>query len=183
MPAPPIIVRDGVEADLTGCLALDADYETSHVWQMHVLPETEGRGVEFRTERLPRAMDVRYPASQTRLMLALERHWLMLVAAHSSQHHPVGYLTGQVDPEQQVLNVLDIVVERTQRRQGIGGRLFRTAARWARERQLAQLIARTQTRNYPAIQFLQAQGLRFCGFNDQAFLSGDIAVYFCGALR
>ncbi|MFW5749078.1 MAG: GNAT family N-acetyltransferase [Chloroflexota bacterium] len=178
-----LIIRDGLETDIESCLALDADYETTQVWQMTFQPETSGRGVVFRTERLPREMPVVYPLSEYRLRLALAHGLCFLVAETRDEPEMLGYLLMQADPIQRSAVIQDIVVSRPLRRHGIGTRLYNVARRWALERDLVQLMGVTQTKNYPAIAFFQKQGMGFCGYNDQYFRSGDIAVFFGQPLR
>ncbi|PJF22442.1 MAG: hypothetical protein CUN56_05955, partial [Phototrophicales bacterium] len=95
----------------------------------------------------------------------------------------IAYLTMRSDPIQQIGMIQDVVVARPLRRHKIGSRLLKVARRWATEHQLSVVMAETQTKNYPAIQFIQANGFVFCGFNDHYFRNGDIAVFFCASLR
>jgi GNAT superfamily N-acetyltransferase len=177
------LIRDGLKADIPACLALDADYDTERVWQMHVQPETNGLGVIFRPERLPRPMTVEYPSSEGRLRLALPDDQCFLVAARKDEPEVFGYVTMRADPVHEGAWVQDLVVHAPYRGQGIGTRLFRVATRWAREHGLTRIIVETQTKNYPAIQFCEAHDLVFCGFHDRYFLNGDIAVFFARSLR
>ena len=48
---------------------------------------------------------------------------------------------------------------------------------------LRRLIVETQTKNYPAIQFLLKRGLVFCGYNDLFYPNQDIAIFFGQNLR
>jgi hypothetical protein len=66
---------------------------------------------------------------------------------------------------------------------GIGTALLRAARDWALETKLRRLIVETQTKNYPAIRFLQKRGLVFCGYNDLFYPNQDIAVFFGQMLR
>jgi GNAT superfamily N-acetyltransferase len=75
------------------------------------------------------------------------------------------------------------VVQRRYRRTGVGSQLVSAALRWARERTLKQLIVEVQTKNHPAIEFLNKLGFSFCGFNDQHYLNRDIALFFSRAVR
>lgn len=178
-----VLIRDGLATDIPPCLELDADFETERVWQMHVQPETSGLGILFRPERLPREMIVPYEASQSRLKLALDRDHCFLVALEKNSDTLLGYLTLRADPVHKIGQIQDIVVTREFRRCGIGSRLLRAASAWASEKALSQITVETQTKNYPAIQFCEKHELRFCGFNDQYFRNGDIAVFFSRHLR
>ena len=65
------LIRDGVESDIPHCLKLDTSYETNYVWQMSIQNEGSLFRVTFRTERLPRTMEVIYPSDENRLKLSL----------------------------------------------------------------------------------------------------------------
>jgi len=179
----PILIRDALPDDIPTCLALDLSYETERVWQMTFQPETGNRGILFRTERLPRPMTVPYLADERRLRLCISKKHCFVVALTKSDNRLVGYLTMRAMPTHKIALIQDIAVGEIYRRQGVGLRLLNVARRWAMEHELIQLQVETQTKNYPAIQFLQKNGLNFCGFNDQYFLNGDIAVFFGQALK
>jgi ribosomal protein S18 acetylase RimI-like enzyme len=49
---------------------------------------------------------------------------------------------------------------------------------WARERNLSRLMLDLQTKNYPAISFVQKHGFQFCGYNERYYSNGDIALFF-----
>lgn len=179
----PIIIRDALPSDIPACLALELSYETERVWQMTFQPETGNRGILFRTERLPRPMTVPYPADERRLRLCLSKKHCFLVALTKADERLIGFLTMRAMPTHRIALIQDIAVTDVYRRQKVGLRLLNVARRWAIEHELTQLQVETQTKNYPAIQFLQNNGLSFCGFNDQYFLNGDIAVFFGQSLK
>lgn len=175
------VIRDGLAPDIAACLALDHTYETDYVWQVVLHQDSQQQTVAFKTERLPRAMQVTYPASEQRLRLALPAGNAFLVALEDDDI--VGYLTLRPDPIHAIALVQDIVVAPSYRRQNIGTRLLNVARKWAMEKRLKQLTIETQTKNYPAILFCQKAGLTFCGFNDHYFQNQDIAVFFSQSLR
>ncbi len=198
------LIRDGIESDIPLCLSLDSTYTTDYVWQMSLQPESQQQQITFKTERLPRPMDVAYPASEGRLHLSLPPEQCFLVAAARdfvedaaqiaaqqataqipAQDMPevLGYLTMRADAVHRIALVQDIVVARSLRGNRIGTRLLRVARKWAVEHHLTQLMVETQTKNYPAILFCQKSGLSFCGFNDQYFRNQDIAVFFSQTLH
>lgn len=179
----PILIRDALPEDIPACLGLDLSYETERVWQMTFQPETANRGILFRTERLPRPMPVTYPADERRMRLCLSKKHCFLIAQTKPDNRLVGYLTLRNMPTHRLGLIQDIAVGEPFRRQKVGLRLLNVARHWAMEHDLIQLQAETQTKNYPAIQFLQKNGLTFCGFNDQYFLNGDIAVFFGQMLK
>lgn len=177
------LIRDAVTADIEVCLALDHSYETDYVWQMSLSSETDNWQVFFRKERLPRSNKIVYPVDEARLSLALPSEMCFLVAVGKDEPTMLGYLTMSLQVMHKIALIQDIVVSRQFRRCGVAIRLLTVARRWAEEHGAQQLLVETQTKNYPAIEFLQSQGLSFCGFNDQYFRNHDIAVFFGQSLR
>ncbi|MGD2144129.1 MAG: GNAT family N-acetyltransferase, partial [Anaerolineae bacterium] len=94
-----------------------------------------------------------------------------------------GYVTLMAQPEHGLAWVGDLVVDRFQRRHGVGTALLKAAARWGCKHNLVRLTLEVQTKNYPAIQFCHACGLTFSGYNDHYWPSEDIALFFTGRLR
>jgi GNAT superfamily N-acetyltransferase len=177
------VIRDALAADVEACLALDHRYESEHVWRMTISPDGEGRQINFRRERLPRPVEILYPIEEMRLLLALPRENCYLIAVGKNEPIVLGYLTMRPEPVHQIALIQDIVVAKQFRRRGVGSRLLNVARSWAQEHDAKELMVETQTINYPAIEFLQTQGLQFCGFNDQYFRNHDIAVFFGQQLR
>jgi ribosomal protein S18 acetylase RimI-like enzyme len=177
------VIRDAIEADIEACLILDHSYETDYVWQMTISPQAESWQIIFKKERLPRSNEILYPIDETRLRLALPPEMCYLVAAGKDEPIMLGYLTMRPQVVHQIALIQDIIVSRQFRKHGVGSRLLAVARRWAQEHGAQQLLVETRTRNYPAIEFLQSQGLSFCGFNDQYFRNQDIAVFFGQSLR
>lgn len=183
MNPPKYLIRDGVENDLPICVQLDSSYETNFVWQMNIENETQLARVSFKTERLPRTMEVTYPVNAKRLKLALPSDHCFLVAVGQTSTDILAYLTMWRDEANNIAFIRDLIVHRPYRGQGIATKLLNIARRWARQRRIRQLIIETQTKNYPAIMFCQNAEFEFCGFNDQYFRNQDIAVFFGQTLR
>ncbi|MBC7810453.1 MAG: GNAT family N-acetyltransferase [Burkholderiales bacterium] len=203
------LIRDALESDLEACAGIDHRYETDYVWQMSVAETTGERQVMFKTERLPRTMEVAYPCDSDRLSLSLADDECFLVAVTRTVMLPtprgeddiedeyddehldtavteetvLGYLTMRRDTLHHSALVHEIVVARGLRRHRIATRLLKAARRWAQEYDLLQMTIETQTKNYPAILFCQQAGFTFCGFNDHYFPNQDIALFFSQSLR
>lgn len=177
------VIRDAVAADIEDCLALNHDYETEHIWRMDMLAEGDGWRVNFRKDRLPRRSSMTHESDESRLRLALPQEICYLVAAGKDTPIILGYLTLHPNPIHKIGLIQDIVVSQEFRQQGIGSRLLTVARLWAQEHKLQTLMVEVSTKNYPAIQFLQNRGLRFCGFNDLYFTNQDISVFFGQTLR
>jgi GNAT superfamily N-acetyltransferase len=171
------VIRDGLEDDIERCLALDHTYTTETVWQMTFQPHQNGWQATFRPERLPREIDVTYEMTAHRLQQALKQS-AFLVAIGKDDPTLLGYLVLGNNLLNQVVTIRDLVVSRPFRRAGVGKKLFNVAKRWAIEHDAHVLLAETQTKNFPAIQFCQRHGLAFCGFNDQYFTHHEIALFF-----
>jgi GNAT superfamily N-acetyltransferase len=139
--------------------------------------------VTFKTERLPRTMEVIYPVDEKRLKLSLPQDHCFLVAVGKDSTDILGYLTMWRDDAHQLVRIRDLVIGRSHRQQGLGTKLLNVARNWARIRQLRQVLIETQTKNHPAIMFCQNAEFEFCGFNDQYFRNQDIAVFFGQTLR
>lgn len=177
------VIRDGLESDFEGCLALDHSYTSDHVWQMTVFEEPGNWQISFKREGLPRTVEAIYPFDVGRLQAALPDDHCFLVAAERETGEIVGYLTMQCQTSHRIALVQDILVSRPYRSAGIGSRLLRVARGWAREHDLTEMTVELQTKNYPGIAFCQNAGFVFCGFNDHYFLNRDIAVFFSQSLR
>ena len=177
------VIRDGLESDIPACLMLDHTYDTDYVWQMRIQQEPRSHQIAFNTERLPRAMEVTYPADARRLQLSTAPEHCFLVAANREQTEVLGYLSMRSEPIYRIGYIHDLIVSRAYRHNRIGTRLLNVARGWAREHDLTQIIIELQTKNYPGINFCERAGLAFCGFNDHYFPTGDIAVYFTEILR
>jgi GNAT superfamily N-acetyltransferase len=150
---------------------------------MNILQENNRQQTTFITERLPREMMVEYPHSEKRLRTMLAHEHCFLIASERENNKVLGYLAMQRQTVQEIGLIHDIVIDVPYRRQGIGTRLFRIAQQWAKEYQIIHLQVQTQTKNYPAVQFCQANGLSFCGYNDQYLSDHDIAIFFGQTLR
>jgi ribosomal protein S18 acetylase RimI-like enzyme len=177
------VIRDGLSGDIPDCLQLDHGYETDYVWQMQVNHD-EGWRIDFKIERLPRALQATYPSSEERLRAGLAPEQCFLVATtRDEEPEVIGYLSMRGDQAYKIGHVQDIVISRTYRRHQIATRLTKVAGLWAREHHLTSLMIETQTKNYPAIRFCEGAGFNFCGFNDRYFPNRDIAVFFSQSVR
>ena len=132
----------------------------------------------FKTERLPRTLDTEYPVEEKRLKAAIPADQCFVVAVGRDDPEVFGYLGMRSDPANGIALIEDVVVDRGFRRQRIGSRLVTIAHQWTQEHDLRQFMIQIRTKNYPGIQFAQALGFTFCGFNDQYFENQDIAVLF-----
>lgn len=178
---PTITVRSATPSDYEVCLTLDHTCSTEYVWQMALTTQSESFDLTFRPARLPRSMKVLYPRSGEALLQSWRLHASFLVAEWGGE--VVGYANVREEFSQEAAWLADLVVDQSHRLRGIGTILLRAVRQWAIEHDLRRLIVETQTKNYPAIQFLRKRGLVFCGYNDLYYPNQDIAIFFGQILR
>jgi ribosomal protein S18 acetylase RimI-like enzyme len=166
--------------DLAGCLQLDGSYETEYVWQINQQQEGGQVVTRFQEARLPRPMQVQYPGWSEALLAHQQRGDLILVAAVATRVH--GYIDQESQPDQGVAWIHHLVITPEQRRQEIGSALLMRGLQHARQQGMAQLMTAVQSKNYPAIKFLQKHNFKFCGYNERYYRSRDIALYFVRGL-
>jgi len=177
------VIRDGLERDLSACIALDHTYETDRVWQMQVSSDGGWR-IDFKPERLPRTLEADATPADDHLRAFLPREHCFLVATtREEEPEIIGYLTMHVNQLYRIGLVQNVLVSRPYRRKGIAARMVKIATAWAKEHGLTSLMIETQTKNYPGIAFCEAAGFAFCGFNDRYFPNRDIAVFFSQSVR
>jgi GNAT superfamily N-acetyltransferase len=171
-----MILRSVQAADVKAILSLDVSYATDWVWQMEQKVSGSEIATYFRTTRLPRPLKVD-PATD---WAAVTDNWqernLFIVATEGD--HILGYLDLTADRRYNIGWIDHVAVAPVRRRAGIGSALVAEARAWSKRRKLGSLMAETQTKNYPAIRFLQKCGFTFCGFNDRLYPQRDIVVFF-----
>jgi len=181
MTAQHVRIRPAWPRDLEACEALDHSYATDRVWQMETRSSKDAVAVAFRVARLPREIRVSYPRQGDELSAGWQRRDGFLVACEAGRVY--GYVALDACVEQGTARVGDLVVDRSWRRRGVGTALLRAAAQWGRDHDLVRLVVEVRTKNYPAMQFCQARGLAFCGYNDHYWPTQDIVVFFGQSLR
>jgi len=173
-----VIVRQAQLVDLNTCYDMDKSYVTEYVWQMRSHETERSTEVCFDTVRLPRPMKVDYPRHPDELLPNWRQEECFLVVA-DDRDQAIGFLDMAVQAWHNVGWVRNLVVERHHRRQGVASDLLRTARQWALDNGLRKIMMEAQTKNYPAIRFVQKHGFVYCGYNDRYYTDGDIAVFFC----
>lgn len=177
-----VAIRSAIKTDLARCLTLDPSYVTDFVWQMESRVQDGQIVVNFRTARLPRQMRVPYPREQRLLAESWQACDAMLIAEDAGSNL-IGYATLIKRIPQATVLVNDLIVAKAARRTGIGSALLKAVAQWGRDQHLKWLMLELQTKNFPAINFAQKHGLKFCGFNDHYFANQDIALFFALGLH
>jgi GNAT superfamily N-acetyltransferase len=174
-------IRPGTVNDVPRLTVLDHSSLSDYVWQLELRREAEQVSANFREVRLPRSIEVKYPRSPTSLSEAWTRNDLVLVALHDGS--PIGYLCAVEQPASEVVRVTDIVVAPHQRRKGAGSALLTATQAWALERGAHRLMLEMQSKNQACIRLAQKFGYDFCGYNDQYYITQDVALFFGRAIK
>jgi GNAT superfamily N-acetyltransferase len=172
-----MIVRPAELGDLNTCYELDKSYLTDYVWQMQSHGDGRSIDVRFDLVRLPRPMNVEYPRHPDELLGNWNREECFLVVV-SEDEQLLGFLDMAAHAWHSTAWLRNLAVQKDHRRQGVGTSLLRAARKWASDGGLTKIMAEAQTKNYPAIRFMQKHGFAYCGYNDRYYTSGDIAVFF-----
>ncbi len=174
-------IRPATADDLPACLGLDHTSVSEYVWQVEADQVPDGMTYNFRTVRLPRPMSILYPHEPEVTLQAWQLRDYFIIA--EGEHGIYGYLSMHADRVYSIGWIRALVVDRPRRRLRVGSALLLHSQRWARMNGLRRITVETQTKNYPAISFLQRHGLTLCGFNDRYFLNQDIALFFTQSVR
>lgn len=171
-----INIRPAISTDIPKMIALDHNFATGYVWQMTLdLTEIQTQ-VSFREVKLPREVHVSYPRSIRRLADSWTQRDLLLLAEEGEVTR--GYISLQLGLAPASAWVEDLVVDRLQRRKGIGSSLVLAAQDWCARKRLHRITLEMQPKNYPAIQFANHLGFEFSGYNDQFYRDQEIAIFF-----
>ncbi len=163
-----IQLRPTIANDLSRLMRFDHTITSEAVWQLEEV-------------RLPRSISVTYPHDP----YLLADDWIrksMMYTAFIGQD-PVGYISLLERGTASVVWITDLVVDLERRRVGVGSALLAAAQDWAGSRAHRRLILELQSKNLPAIRLAQKFGFEFSGYNDQYYLTQDVALFFAKILK
>jgi GNAT superfamily N-acetyltransferase len=172
---PEIEIRPAVATDIKTLISLDHASESDYVWQLDIHRSTGEIDIQLREVRLPRTVSVHYPRP-TQTFVDDWNKTPTLVALSSNQL--VGYLRMT---DQLVLGtvwITDLVVGKNYRRKGIATGLIIATHQWALQRTSHRSVIEMPSKNNAAIKLAQKLGYEFCGYNDQYYVTRDVAVFF-----
>ena len=176
----PYAVRPARNTDLPRLMGMDHGCSSEYVWQLDLQREAGQYAATFREVRLPRPVRVAYPRDPYALADEWKRQADLLVAVRETD--PLGYVRLVIREADQCAWATDLVVTAEARRQGIGAALLQAAQEWARDRAARRLILEASSKNQPAIRLGQKLGFEICGYNDQYYANGDVAIFMGKAL-
>ena len=180
---PEIQIRPVNEQDIPNLITINHHCTSDFVWQMD-FQHQRNRGqvmINFREIRLPRPTRVEYPRSPRLLLSDWEECSGILIA--SLNERVIGYTAMMLTRIPGTTWVTDLVVDRENRRQGIGSALLLAASEWALHMDTHNLVLEMQPKNYPAIQMALKLGFEFCGYNDRYYDNHEIGIFFSKSLR
>ncbi len=167
--------------DINACFNLDAHVNTEYVWQMRRVVEPHKISVTLQRVRLPRTMKLRYPPLGDSLMRHYEQRDALWVAVERGV--VVGFVLIVPDGTTGVAWIRHLVVDRPQRRRGLGTALLERAVHAIAERGADRVVVAINAKNDPGIQFFLHHRFEISGYNEAHFGRGDIAMYLSRSLR
>ena len=178
---PEIQIRPTVASDLPRLMGFDHSINSEAVWQLELRRDAGQSTAIFREVRLPRSISIAYPRNPFSLAVDWAKHAMMYTALVGQE------LTGYASLVERSMDsaayVTDLVVTAASRRQGVGSALLKAAQEWAAGRGYRRMFFEMQSKNLPAIRLAQKFGYEFCGYNDQCYLTQDVALFFGKSLK
>jgi RimJ/RimL family protein N-acetyltransferase len=175
-------IRPASASDIPRLIALDHSSTSDYVWQLELRREAGQVAANFREVRLPRSVEVRYPRNPSSLADEWMRRDVTLVAV-DDDGVPIGYLCAMAEQASAVAWVTDLAISPLQRRKGAASALLTATQAWALERGVRRLILEMQSKNQAYIRLAQKFAYEFCGYNDQYYLTQDVALFFGRAIK
>jgi ribosomal protein S18 acetylase RimI-like enzyme len=178
---PEIQIRPTIASDLVRLMGFDYSTTSESVWQLELRRDVGQVAATFREVRLPRSIKVTYPRNPFTLADDWTKRSMMYTAL--IDQGLVGYISLLERGIDSAVFVTDLVVNATNRRQGVASALLTAAQDWALGRSNRRIILEMLSKNHPAIRFSQKFGYEFCGYNDHYYLSQDVALFFAKSLK
>jgi RimJ/RimL family protein N-acetyltransferase len=172
----PFEIRPANASDISRLVALDHSCSSDYVWQLELRREPGQAAANFREVRLPRSIEVKYPRNPSSLADEWMRRDIILTAV--DEGIPVGYLCAIAEHASAVAWVTDLAISPEKRRKGAASALITAVQTWGLERGVRRLILEMQSKNQAYIRLAQKFGYEFCGYNDQYYLTQDVALFF-----
>jgi GNAT superfamily N-acetyltransferase len=169
-------IRPAGAGDILRLMALDHSCSSDYVWQLELRREAGQVSASFREVRLPRSIEVKYPRNPSSLADEWAHRDVVMVALEDGV--PIGYLCAIVEQASAIAWVTDVIVAPARRRQGAASALLTATQAWASERGVRRVILEMQSKNQAYIRLAQKFGYEFCGYNDQYYLTQDVALFF-----
>jgi GNAT superfamily N-acetyltransferase len=157
-------------------MTIDHSSTSDYVWQLDLRKENGQVFAGFREVRLPRPVQVAYPRDHRSLADEWTKRSAILVALAGNAL--VGYTCIMEQSHRTTAWVTDLVVHAANRRQGVGSALLTATWDWASSRGDRGIFLEMSSKSYPAIRLALKMGFEFCGYNDQYYVTKDVALFF-----
>lgn len=169
-------IRPAVATDLLNLMQFDHASTSDYVWQLDLRKENGQVLAGFREVRLPRPINIIYPRDP----FALADEWTQRSATLIAliEDIPAGYACVLEHSHATTAWITDLVVDKKNRRQGIGSALLNAAQDWALSQSDKDVFLEMTSKNYPAIRLANKFGFEFCGYNDHYYVTQDVALFF-----
>lgn len=171
-----IEIRQAVSRDINSAIVLDHTVDTEYVFQFDQKRDESLLQITFRRIQLPRSMTLAYPMDQYELKNNWQLHDLFLVALFDGKI--VGFISGICAETPATLKIIDIVVDRVVRRQGIATALLMAAMTWGDGHDIKYYVTNTSPKNHAGISLLRKIGFIYCGYNENHYPGKQMAFYF-----
>jgi len=155
------------------------------------LPALNEFHISLRPSRLPRPLAVPAPLDEQQLLAQWKKTDFLLLAETLPEtmlnelgqescipSEILGYIGLTLDAPRHLAWVSSMAVQLNHRRQGVGKALLAEALQWSDRNRLRSVMVELQTKNYPAIQFIQKNSFFFCGYNSTYYPTREIALFF-----
>ncbi len=171
-----IEIRQAISTDIAEISLLDHSCETTHVFQLDRVNDSDQFEVYLREVRLPRNLHLNYPRDPKNLIDQWTRYSLILVARRGDRL--LGYLAILEDPGFNSARVTDLAVLPDVRRKGVATALIQAAKKWVHSRGLTRFILEVPSKDKPGVELARKLKFEFSGYCDRYYAGLDMVLYF-----
>lgn len=181
----PITIRPATMTDAPGISRLNLNFESEYVYRAAIEDQLRTTSDEvtiaFQKVRLPKQDTILFQYPSKELFEASLRGDEVVLAMIDNT--PVGFLHLDIDAERSCLRLSAGGVTSDQRKAGVGLALLNYAETTAKKLELKRITVALQSKNAPAIAFIQKQGYRLSGYEEFYFPNLELALFFTKMIR
>lgn len=175
-------INAATSADWEALVAIRSHYDTDGAMQLDQERNDEATTTTFRPVKYPRVLRIDPEIRPPEVPVEDLDDEYYIVAAESGDDL-LGYLRALADFDRGVGWITHLVVVPRHRRNQVGYTLLEHAKRWGDRNGLHHLQVEVETRNLPAIKFLERCGFSMAGYNEHLPRDRNIVVFYsfaCG---
>lgn len=181
----PITIRLATMTDAPNIARLNLNFESETVYRAAIDDQlnttNEEITIAFQKVRLPKQDTIPFQRPPKELFEGSLRGDEVVVAMIDNT--PVGFLQLEIDAGRSCLRLSTGGVTSDQRNTGIGLALLNYAETTAKKLELKRITVALQSKNTPAIAFIQKQGYRLSGYEEFYFPNLELALFFTKMIR